>query len=264
MEVILQHINFYNPGSDGHHSDQDNFYLSEEGIPSTSSSVPDPSATTSPAVEPQDYLAHLSSARDTVHLEIPEAEIRLIRDTDKAGMYEYDEHGVLHDVTPGVPKETQKVSNEYLKQLSDAVSDHLEAVDEKVGDKFVLRQPPAHREAIKPLADAFVNLMDEADAENKIARELKSLKDSIFDIEFTDSLGEKHNKNEIVHAIDQVYNSIQKQNISQAEIFLRQIPRGYGIREKVRKITGLQKHQEHTARELLRDAYDQAPAKKAA
>jgi hypothetical protein len=247
--------NFYNPGSEGHHQHRDSFYIDDESHlapepqsqaqPSRPSLKETPKTPVIPKTESNDYLAQLSSA-DAIP--VPPAEMRPIPNPDKVGAFQWTKEGTFEPI----PLKEAGGKPEYASDLR------------KDNDtQFIYHEPTKKVESVKPLADAFMHVMDEADAENAIARDLKRLKEGIIDTDFMDSSGQKHTKSEVENAIDQVYNSIQKKNIAQAELFLRQIPRGYGIREKVRKMTGLQKHQEDIARALLEEAYQAVPKKAA-
>lgn len=87
-------------------------------------------------------------------------------------------------------------------------------------------------------------------------KRFENLYHDILGEEFMDASGQRVNRNEVIHMIRQVRESIKANNLAQAELFLRNIPAAGGLHEKVRRLTRIHELQVEHARRSLADAYN--------
>lgn len=86
-------------------------------------------------------------------------------------------------------------------------------------------------------------------------KRFEQLYHDILGKEFIGPSGQRVNRNEVIHLIEQVRDYVRKGNLAQAEIFLGKIPADHGLCESVRKLTRIQDLRMKHARESLDRAY---------
>lgn len=86
-------------------------------------------------------------------------------------------------------------------------------------------------------------------------KRFEELYHAILENDLTDPSGERFNKNEIIHAIKQIRESIKENKLAQAELFFQNVPVTDGLRDKVRKLTRIHELQVEHARRSVSDAY---------